>query len=128
MRGDSQQAGVGEFDFGVAECRRVAVIGGDDIVDHHFAHSGEGADKFVKQAFGLALYIVDGFCVLFGGGEPAVGDCALDFGQEQVADFLELFAEEGFKIFGFRRIDAGEHDVDQRFERVDHLVGRRIVP
>lgn len=61
--GDGEKAGVGEFDFGVAEGGGVAVISGLYVGDEGLADGGEGLEEGVEELLGGGGEVVDGGAV-----------------------------------------------------------------
>lgn len=61
--GDCEEAGIGEFDFGVAEGGGVAVVGGLYVGDERLSNGGKGLKKGFGELCGGGLRVVEGGAV-----------------------------------------------------------------
>ena len=87
VRGDGQEAGVGQQDFGEGERGGIAVVGRLHVGDEELADLGERVEEGAEDAVGLAVEVVDlGRAGTFDAGglaDPAVGQGAADLAVEQ---------------------------------------------
>jgi hypothetical protein len=129
VRGDGQHAGIGQFNLCIAQRGRVAVVGGFDIVNQHFANGGQCFKKCVENPGGFSWNIVDRFCIRIRcRALPAERNGPLQLRGKQGGDFVELFFKKRFQLFVFLRSQPREHDANKNLQRFDHLISCRIVP